>query len=187
MPRELSDLTTIAPEITAGFPARVSGVRLWESVWRSRTLLRCGRIRTTVANEDQNLRILSIFHYVVAGIAALFSLFPVMYIVIGVMMVLGKMNDGSSPAPEPFGWIFIAMGAVFMLAGMAFAACYAYAGHCLSRRRHYMYCLVMDGVGCMFVPFGTVLGVFAIIELQKEPVKRLFMPPDPATASGAAP
>jgi drug/metabolite transporter (DMT)-like permease len=137
--------------------------------------------------EGQNLKILSIFHYVVAGLAALFSLFPVIHIVIGVMMVLGKLDDGSSPSPEPFGWVFIAMGAVFMVAGMAFAACYAYAGRCLSRHRHYMYCLVMAGVGCMFVPFGTVLGVFTIIELQKEPVKRLFMPAGPSTTAAAAP
>jgi len=140
-----------------------------------------------VAAEDQNLKILSIFHYVVAGVAALISLFPVIHIFIGVMMVLGKMNDGSSHVPDPFGWLFIAMGAFFMLAGMAFAACYAYAGRCLARHRHYMYCLVMAGIGCMFMPVGTVLGVFTIIELQKEPVKRLFMPPGPSPTVAAAP
>lgn len=30
------------------------------------------------------------------------------------------------------------------------------------------------GLACMFMPFGTALGVFTIITLVKEPVKRLF-------------
>jgi hypothetical protein len=137
--------------------------------------------------EDQNLRILSIFHYVVAGVAALFSLFPIFHITIGAMMVLGKFDNGGSPSPDAFGWLFIAFGTAMILGGMTFAICYAYAGRCLARRRHYMYCLIMAGIGCMFVPFGTVLGVFTIIELQKEPVKRLFLPPGPAPTAPAAP
>jgi hypothetical protein len=128
-----------------------------------------------MAAEDQNLRILAVFHYVVAGLVALFSLFPIIHIVMGTLMVLGKFDDGSNPPPAIFGWFFIGMGAAFILAGMVFAACYAYVGWCLSRRRHYLYCLVMAGIGCMFFPFGTVLGVFTIIELQKETVRRLFV------------
>jgi hypothetical protein len=37
-----------------------------------------------------------------------------------------------------------------------------------------MFCLVMGGVECLFMPFGTVLGVFTIIVLMQEPVKQLF-------------
>jgi hypothetical protein len=140
-----------------------------------------------MAHEDQNLRILSIFHYVVAGLATLCSLFPIFHIIIGSMMVMGRFDDGPNPPPAVFGWLFVLFGAAIMLAGFAFAACFAYAARCLARHRHYMYCLVMAGVGCMFMPFGTVLGVFTIIELQKEPVKRLFMPPGPATTVAAAP
>ena len=128
-----------------------------------------------MANEDQNLRILSIFHYVVAGLAALFSLFPIFHIIIGSMMVLGKLDDGPNPPPAVFGWLFVLVGAAIMLAGFAFATCVAYAGRCLAHRRHYMYCLVMAGIGCMFMPFGTVLGVFTIVELQKEPVRQMFL------------
>jgi hypothetical protein len=137
--------------------------------------------------DDQNLRILSIFHYVVAGVAAAFSLFPVFHIVLGAMMVLGKLDDGPSAPPDIFGWFFIGIGLFLMLTGMTFAACYAFAGRCLSRRKHYMYCLVMAGVGCMFVPFGTVLGVFTIIELQKDTVRRLFTSPGPPVTPAAAP
>lgn len=130
---------------------------------------------SVMATEDQNLRLLSIFHYVVAGLAAVFSLFPIFHVVIGMMMVFGKLDDGPSPPPAVLGWLFALMGMAIIVLGLAFAACYAYAGVCLARRRYYMYCLVMAGIGCMFMPFGTVLGVFTIVELQKEPVKRMFM------------
>lgn len=125
--------------------------------------------------EDQNLGVLAIFHYVVAGMAALLSLFPIFHIVMGAMMVLGRFDDGGSP-PDVFGWLFIGIGAFLVAAGLTFAVCYALAGRALARRRHYMYCLIMAGIGCMFVPFGTVLGVFTIIELQKEGVRSLFIP-----------
>jgi hypothetical protein len=95
--------------------------------------------------------------------------------------------DDGSPTPAVFGWLFILMGLAIMLAGLTFAACYAYAGRCLARRRHYMYCLVMAGIGCTFMPFGTVLGVFTIIELQKESVRRLFLGPIPAATPGGTP
>jgi hypothetical protein len=38
-----------------------------------------------------------------------------------------------------------------------------------------------DALACTFMPFGTVLGVFTIIVLQKEPVRQLFghSPPSP--------
>ena len=37
-----------------------------------------------------------------------------------------------------------------------------------------MYCLVMAGIECLFMPFGTVLGVFTIIVLMRESVKEMF-------------
>lgn len=37
-----------------------------------------------------------------------------------------------------------------------------------------MYCLVIAGLSCLFMPFGTVLVVFTLITLMKEPVKELF-------------
>lgn len=130
-----------------------------------------------MGTDDQNLRLLSIFHYVAAGLAALFSLFPIFHVVIGFMMVLGKLDDGSNPPPALFGWMFVFFGLALIVGGFVFAACYAYAGRCLARRRHYTYCLVMAGIGCMFMPFGTVLGVFTIVELQKESVRQLFLAP----------
>ena len=37
-----------------------------------------------------------------------------------------------------------------------------------------MYCLVVAAVECIFMPFGTVLGVFTIIVLMRPGVKERF-------------
>ena len=124
-------------------------------------------------DEDQ-LRLLSIFHYVVAGLAALFSLFPVIHIVMGAMMVSGRFDNGGAPPANMVGWLFIALGLMFLVAGLAFSVCIALAGRFISQRRSYMFCLVIAAVQCAFVPFGTVLGVFTIVALQKPSVRQLF-------------
>jgi hypothetical protein len=128
-------------------------------------------------NEDlEHLRLLAIFHYVVATLAALFSLFPIIHLAIGIAAVTGHLNNnhGGDPMPALLGWFFIAFAAVGMIFGFAFAICLFLAGRFLAHRRRYLYCLVMACVACMFMPFGTILGVFTIIVLLKPSVKELF-------------
>src|SRR6266568_283587 len=128
-----------------------------------------------MTKDEENLRLLSIFHYVVAGIAGIFGLFPLMYVGMGALMVCGKF-DAPHPDPvvRPFGWIMIAIGAILFIAGLVFVACLVSAGRCLTRRRHYTFCLVVAAFACMFMPFGTVLGVFTIVLLQKDSVRQHF-------------
>jgi hypothetical protein len=127
-------------------------------------------------NQDQeHLRLLSIFHYIVGGLTALFALFPAIYLVIGIFMLVAPGGfDSGEPPPAFMGWFFILFGAVFMLAAWALAICIIMAGRFLARRTHYMFCLVMAGFECLFMPFGTVLGVFTIIVLVRESAKQLF-------------
>ncbi len=126
-------------------------------------------------DEDQ-LRLLSIFHYVVAGFAALFSCLPIFHIVIGLMLVFapGKLDGGNSAPPAIFGWLFACVGAALVLAGWSFAVLVFLAGRFLAKQTRYTFCLAMAGVQCMFVPFGTVLGIFTIIVLMRESVKADF-------------
>lgn len=125
--------------------------------------------------DAEQLRLLSIFHYVVAGLAALFACFPLFHLFFGVAMVTGWGEFASEdPVAGVMGWFFIVFAAVFILAGWAFAACLAFAGRFLAQRRRYTYCLVMAGVACMFMPFGTVLGVLTIVVLVRDSVKELF-------------
>ena len=129
-------------------------------------------------NKDtEHLRLLAIFHYVVAGVAALCSFFPLLYSVMGGFLLYAAQHPGPNsqePSPVFLGWIFIAVGAVFFLAGITMAICILIAGRCLSRRKGYSFALVIACIECLFVPFGTILGVFTIVALSRESVKALF-------------
>ena len=135
-------------------------------------------------NQDiEQLRLLAIFHYVVAGLAALFSFFPLLYTMVGSIFIFaarhGTPKPGEELPPEFLGWVFIALGSVLFLLGIAMAICILIAGRCVSRCKHYTFALVMACVECLFIPFGTILGVFTIIALSREPVKALFATAQP--------
>jgi hypothetical protein len=128
-------------------------------------------------NEDlEYLRLLAIFHYVVGGLAALFSCFPIIYIAVGILMVYapGTMDTEGDAMPALFGWIFVVVGGGLMLVGWAFAVFTIITGRYLACQIHYLFCMVMAAIECIFMPFGTVLGVFTIIVLARPSVKKIF-------------
>jgi hypothetical protein len=129
-------------------------------------------------NQDrEHIRLLAIFHYVVAGLAALFSFFPLLYSIIGGFLLYAARHPGpgnQEPPPPFLGWIFIVLGAFFFLASLVMAVCLLIAGRSLSRCKHYSFALVMACIECLFIPFGTILGVFTIVALSRETVKALF-------------
>ena len=128
--------------------------------------------------ETEHLRLLAIFHYVVAGLAAFFSLFPLIYTTIGAIFVFvarhGAPKPGEELPPEFLGWIFVGIGSFLFLVGIAMAICILIAGRCLPRRKGHSLALVMACIECLFVPFGTILGVFTIVALSRESVRGLF-------------
>ena len=135
-----------------------------------------------MTEEERNLDLLGVFHYVVGGLTALFACLPLLHVAMGAAMLSGAF-DGSNPPPEFLGWFFVAFGAFFVLAGWALAAAIAVAGRKLRTRTARTYCLVVAGLECMMMPFGTVLGVFTLIVLTKESAKARFAAPPASPAA----
>src|SRR4051812_40953640 len=49
-----------------------------------------------------------------------------------------------------------------------------YSRICIKERKHRTFSLVMAVVNCLCIPFGTALGVFTLIILQRPSVKALY-------------
>ncbi len=65
-------------------------------------------------HDSEHLRLLAIFHYVVSGLAVLFSFFPLLYSAMGGFMLYAAHHPGphnQEPPPAIVGWIFIVFGA----------------------------------------------------------------------------
>jgi hypothetical protein len=131
-------------------------------------------------NQDaEHLRLLSIFHFVVAGMTALFALFPIIHLIMGLAIVSGAFPaTQGEEVPAFFGWFFVVFAGTWIVFGLAFAALLALGGRALRRRRQYTFCLVVAGLACILMPFGTVLGVFTIVVLMRESVKQMFGRPE---------
>jgi hypothetical protein len=131
-----------------------------------------------VMNQDENqLNLLALFHYIVAGMVALFSCMFIIHLVIGIVTIVApeKMASQNGTMPPPFfGWMFALIGGIAVLTGWTLAVCLIIAGRFLKKRRNYLFCLVAAGISCLFMPFGTVLGVFTILVLQRPSVKTMF-------------
>jgi hypothetical protein len=128
-------------------------------------------------NEEdrQHVRILSLFHYVVGALAALFACFPIIHLVVGIGLVTGAFGHAADePALRLIGAVFVALATILILCGWSLAVLLIVAGTFLRRQNHYAYCLVMAGVACAFFPFGTVLGVFTIVVLSRPTVRDAF-------------
>ncbi|MFL7794659.1 MAG: hypothetical protein AB8I69_21120 [Anaerolineae bacterium] len=131
--------------------------------------------------DEQYLKILAIFHFVVAGMSALSACIPIIHFVAGLGMLVTSLSVGISEGVFSeavllglMGLVFALIAGIVILCGWAFAVCVALAGLFLLKKKRHMFCVVMGGVECMFMPFGTVLGVFTVIMLMRPAVKAMF-------------
>ncbi|MGD0900666.1 MAG: hypothetical protein ABR915_22770 [Thermoguttaceae bacterium] len=128
-----------------------------------------------MTQDETHLDLLAIFHYIVGGLTALFSCMFLLHVAMGIAMLSGAF--GKDAPPRIFAWFFILVPSVFIFVGWTLAALIITAGRRLKRRASYTFCLVVAGLECLLMPFGTVLGVFTIVVLMKDSVKEMFKAP----------
>ncbi|UDQ97434.1 hypothetical protein AAEX28_10465 [Lentisphaerota bacterium WC36G] len=124
--------------------------------------------------EVENLNLLGVFFYVFGGIVALFSLLPIFHFFMGLLIVCLPNQEPAQVPIKAMGIMFIIFALIFITIGECIAVALIIAGRKLRQQKAYMYCFVMSAVVCIFTPLGTVLGVFSIIELNKERVRHIF-------------
>lgn len=127
--------------------------------------------------DADHLKLLIIFHYVVAGLALLGTFILVVeyffFTSIFSNPAIWKDAKGGPPPAEImtiFKWMFPAIG-VFVA---ACAAVNILSAIFLQRRQNRTFSLVVAGLNCLHFPFGTALGVFTFIVLMRDSVRALY-------------
>jgi len=127
--------------------------------------------------DEEHLKLLSIFHYVAGGITGFVACIPIIHLIMGIVMLAVGLTEASADERLPvfiFGFMFILIPVLFILCGWTLAVCLIISGRNLARKRRYTFCFVIACISCLLMPYGTVLGVFTIIVLMRPTVKELF-------------
>jgi hypothetical protein len=141
--------------------------------------------------DDEHLKLLSLGYFVSGGLTALFSLFALLYVFMGIFMGLAiarapqAAGKAGGPPPAFIGWLLGGIGAALFLVMISMAIARIWVALSIRRRKSRTFCLVIAAIGCLEFPYGTLLGVLSFIVLGRDSVARLFSPPVPGP--GAAP
>jgi hypothetical protein len=136
--------------------------------------------------DNQHLKLLEIFHYVMVGLAAGGILFMFVHYMImstvftnpHILEQLRKSQEQQHQAmpfdPAQFIHAFIWFY-VFMWAwGLVSLVMNLVSGLAIHGRRWRMFSMIVAGFNCINLPFGTILGVFTLIVLVRPSVAALY-------------
>jgi hypothetical protein len=133
-------------------------------------------------NQDlEHLKLLSIFHYIVGGLACFCGLLWILYIVSGFILIIasGSMASDDRMGASIGGVVAIVVGIFLFVLFEAFGILCIIAGRKYAKHEGYKFCFVLAIFTCLNFPLGTALGVFTIVVLNRPSVKALFqgLPP----------
>ena len=136
--------------------------------------------------DDEHLKLLSLGYMVSAAGTLITSIFSLLYVVAG-MVVVGILSrrpevttNIGAQAPAFIGWIIEGIGIGLFFVTLALAAAKFRAAICIKRRKSRTFCMVMAGISCIAIPYGTILGVLTFMVFSRPSVMRQFQ-------SGVAP
>jgi hypothetical protein len=128
--------------------------------------------------DIEHIRLVAILHFVFGGLAMLGILFLLIhYFILHTVFAnpdLWKSQPNSTPPPKEFFEVFVWM---YVFVGLLLAsACLLnlLSGFFLLKRRHRVFSLVIAGLNCLQIPFGTALGILTILVLLRDSVRELY-------------
>ena len=130
--------------------------------------------------DEEHLKLLSLGYMVSAGITAFFSLFGLMYVFMGIMMssFFSHMSETAANAGEQppafIGLVFACIGLAIFLCMIAMAVAKFLVARYIKRRKSRIFCMVVAGISCLEIPYGTFLGILTFVVLERASVARLF-------------
>ena len=140
-----------------------------------------------------DVKLLSIGYFIQGGIVAFYALLALCYVLFMGAIFTAILNSPQANARNqiPAGLLPLigTIATALVLVMVTGGACLLFAGYALRRYRHRTFVLVMAALSCLAIPYGTVLGIFTFMVLQRPTAKLMFgdlpaVPPPLPTALG---
>jgi hypothetical protein len=140
----------------------------------------------TAAVDRDHLRLLEIGYYI-AGVVTILGV-SILLLHFSMFLFFGLNpqffahpagaagHPGTPPPPGLFLGLAALIGFIIMF-GWTFGALQIYAGRCIKKRHQSLLILIVAAVECLFIPWGTFLGVCTFLVLERPSVHALFASP----------
>jgi hypothetical protein len=132
--------------------------------------------------DREHIKLLAIFHFVFGGLAFVGIGFLCVHYAIMHTVFSNPEMWKSKPQEMPpkafldlFIWLYLFMG-VILLTGLVLNVL---SGLFLLQKRNRLFSLIIGGLNCLQIPFGTALGVFTILVLSRDSVRQLYAGAEP--------
>lgn len=126
--------------------------------------------------DDEHLRLLRIAWFVAAAWNAFWIVFPMVYIVMGLVLAFAVPRHAGQADARFVGSIVAIIGSAIMLIMIALTILKLLTARAIGQRRSRVLCLVTAGISCFAIPYGTALGVATILVLMRPSVVESFAP-----------
>lgn len=129
--------------------------------------------------DAEHLRLLSIFHFVGAGLGFVGLLFVAGHFALFHAFLSNPQfwqNAKNGPPPAAFFTLFRWFYAVVALWFLSSGVLNLLSAFYLRARRHRVFSMVVAGFNCLHMPLGTILGIFTFIVLSRGSVEKLYAP-----------
>lgn len=124
--------------------------------------------------DATHLKILAIFYYVFAGLNALSVVMMAFYgMLMGVVFSTAPSGESSADMDAALPMIIGVFTFVTLLC-LLFGVLHFMVGQRLRQRRGHRFCQIVAVVTCLSIPFGTALGIFTLLVLNRPSVRVLF-------------
>jgi uncharacterized membrane protein YhaH (DUF805 family) len=125
--------------------------------------------------DEDNLRLLSIGYFIVAGLNAFASLLLFLYLLFfSFIFTQIAKSAGEVAFPSSIGWVIGIVGVLVVLLVVGFTVLQFLTAMRLRDRKSRTFCLVMAAITCLGIPYGTFLGVCTFLVLLRPTVQRSF-------------
>lgn len=125
--------------------------------------------------DQEHLRLLRFGYLITGWFNAAMGLFPLIHVTLGILMLAGSFPPGrQQPDVRFMGLFFLIFGGVLSGVFWTLGILKLIAARCIRERRSRTFLMVVAGISCVEIPYGTAVGVFTFLVLQRPSVSAMF-------------